>query len=89
MTYAAAAALIPVAILPAFTRTVLTAILASFDSAFDGLLDGNGSPTDNGINTLVPLVGSTKLDTWIATKYIVDECRIAMGLPLNPDQNPY
>jgi hypothetical protein len=94
MTYGAAAAQINVAILPAFTRSVLTAILATFDSAFDGLIDQSGAVTDNGVNILMPLVGAAtdpalKLNTWIAAAFVVNECRQILGLPVAPDNFPY
>jgi len=94
MTYTQAAAQLNIAILPAFTRTVLTAILATFNSNFDSLVDSNGYPTNDGVNTLVPLVGSwsdpaIKTNTYIATKYILDECRLTLGLPVPPTINPY
>lgn len=94
MTYEQASAQINVAILPAFSRSVLSAILATFDSNFDGLIDGTGAVTDNGVNVLMPLVGAAtdpalKLNTWIAATYVINECRQTMGLPVAPDNFPY
>jgi hypothetical protein len=94
MTYSQAAALINVAILPSFTRIVLTEILATFDSSFDGLIDSAGAPTDGGIDTLMPLVGSAtdpalKTKTWIAAAFVINECRQILGLPVVPNNFPY
>ena len=87
-TYASICSTLPY--LPPFTRQVLAQINANFDSNFTGVQDSLGYPTNDCIVILVPFFISTyvgpvaylQLDTYIVVKYLLDECRIALGLPV-------
>ena len=74
--------------LPPFTQQVLAQINANFDSNFTGLQDSKGYPTEAGMETLVPLLGTQtaalQIDCYIATKYLLDKCRNALGLSVAP-----
>jgi len=74
--------------LPPFTQTLLVQINANYDSSFTGLQDAKGYPTNDAVLTLAPLMGMVTCDlqikTYCVVKFLLDNCRRVLGLPVAP-----
>jgi hypothetical protein len=96
MTYQQAAATLNLGGATTFNAQLLSAINANFDSSWDGLLDNaSGYPLMSSVELLIPLLTFPagipytvySYQQWmvaIATKYIVDRCRLILLLPAFP-----
>jgi len=87
--FANAAATLPVAELPAFTRSVLTACAGSFSSLYDSYNYPSNSGVVSICNILEPSTATTpdwllSLNVYIALQYISTVCLTACGVQPPP-----